>query len=130
MWLYYRHHKGSNDELPFGSLVALGVNFGFTEPDPSTDLIQNFDIRDSGALAENGLHARRTVITREIKWEHALLKLRMAYAGAQVSFHFNYTYAITSAGAGEELLSGKISACRTKTGEILSTIFELEAEGV
>jgi hypothetical protein len=111
-------------------IQGVGVNFGFIETDPTADLIQTFDIRDSGALAENQLPARRTVITREIEWESAILNLKMSFAEGQVAFHFNYTYATTSAEEGANLLTGKVIECRNKSNVILSTIFELEAEEV
>lgn len=111
-------------------IQGVGVNFGFIETDPSVELIQTFDIRDSGALAENHLRVRRTAITREIEWGSATLNLKMSFAEGQVAFHFNYTYATTSAEEGANLLTGKVMECRNKSSDILSTIFELEAEEV
>lgn len=111
-------------------IQGVGINYGFIENDPSVDLIQTFDIRDSGALAENGLAARRTVIIREIDLAQVVLKLKLSYAEGQVGLHFNYNYAATSADAGADLLTGKAQECRNKTSDILSTIFELEGEEV
>jgi hypothetical protein len=105
---------------------GVGINFGFLETDPTAELIQTFDLRDSGTLAENQLPVRRTTIIREIDLPPAVLKLNITSAEAQVGFRFNYSYSITSAIHAADLLSGKVLECRNKTNDILSTVFELE----
>lgn len=109
---------------------ALGINFGFTESDPPTEMLKTFDLADAGALADAAYEVRSTEIMREIAIGSTILKLKMGLSDGTVRFHFNFTNQVAGAQQAADLLQGKVIEYRDKALGMLTTVFNLQEEGV
>lgn len=109
---------------------AFGINFGFEENEPPPELLRTFNLNDSSALADGQYIIRSTEIVREIPIEPSVLRLKLTHSEGSVKFHFNYTYQVANAQEGSQLLAGKVQECRTRTLNILSTVFNVQQQEV
>jgi hypothetical protein len=109
---------------------ALGINFGFIENDPSTDLLRTFDLSDSGSLGDAGYEVQKTSITRQITKEGTAFVSKVTYENGKVRFHFNFNHPIASAEEGVRFLQGRVLQCRNIATTFLTTIFHLQEQEV
>ncbi|MEX5219606.1 MAG: hypothetical protein NW701_17385 [Nitrospira sp.] len=109
---------------------ALGINFGFIENDPPHDVLQVFDLSDSGILGDAGYEMQNISVTRQIVKESIMFILKMTYENGKVRFHFNFNHPIASAEEGVRLLQGRVLECRDIAMALLTTVFHLERQEV
>lgn len=126
-----RCSKAALELLGHTPIRALGINFGFIESDPPTEMLRTFDLADAGALSDAGYQVRATDITRSIDIDSTILKLKMSLSEeGTVRFHFNFTSQVATSQQAADLLSGRVLDCRNKALDILSAVFNLQGEGV
>ncbi len=125
-----RCSKAALELLGHTPIRALGINFGFTESDPPTEMLRTFDLADAGALADAGYQVRSADITREIEIGSTVLKLKMGLSDGTVRFHFNFTNQVATAQQAADLLQGRVLEYRNRAVGMLSTVFNLQGEGV
>ncbi|MFZ1747728.1 MAG: hypothetical protein WAU17_17560 [Nitrospirales bacterium] len=126
-----RCSKAALELLGHTPIRALGINFGFIESDPPTEMLRTFDLADAGALSDAGYQVRATDITRSIDIGSTILKLKMSFSNeGTVRFHFNFTSQVATSQQAAELLQGRVLDYRNKALDILSAVFNLQGEGV
>ena len=109
---------------------ALGINFGFTERDVPREMLQTFELSDSGSLSDAGYRVPTIEITRDIEIAPATLKLKMTLDGAIVRLHFNFSHQISSADEAASFLEGKVREYRDRAMDIMTNVFHLQSEEV
>lgn len=126
-----RCSKAALELLGHTPIRALGINFGFIESDPPTEMLRTFDLADAGALSDAGYQVRATDITRSIDIDSTILKLKMSLSDeGTVRFHFNFTSQVATSQQAAELLQGRVLDYRNKAHDIMSAVFNLQEEGV
>jgi hypothetical protein len=109
---------------------GVGINFGFNEPDPAAEMLQTFNLHDSGALADEGHNVQETQIIRQIPIQGGVLNLKLSHRAGVVDFHFNYSHSVNNAGEAANYLQNRVLQHRAQTMQILMNVFHLEAQEV
>lgn len=114
------------NELPHTPVAALGVNFQWTEAEPSAALLRCFDIPDAGRLAEAGLTIKGRSIARRIEENGRTLNLSLHLGDdGVVLFDFNFHFDASDAQAAREAVTGKVLQLRDRAAAVLQTVYEL-----
>lgn len=117
------------EALPRTPISAVGINFGFLEPDPDVELNRIFQFDDSAKLVERGRDISEFTIIRQLKRaERPILNLRMTQLGGSVKFHFNYHIDVTGAEDALGKLRGRPAIARAESEEILEQVYGLRLE--
>lgn len=106
-------------------VMALGVNFGFSENENLENVINIFQLDDNNRLSDANCEILGTEITRKINIEKTLMNLKLSHEGDQVNIHANYHFNIISAADAIEKLNGKFVQFKDAALELLNNVYDL-----
>jgi hypothetical protein len=118
------------ERLPVTPVTSIGVNFGFLEPEPGSDLLSLFDLKDKGPISDGGWAIQETSILRALKLDDRTLNLRLTHGNHGVSFHLNFHWNVRSTAEAKTTIEGKVTSLRHEAASILKNIYNLEEDGM
>lgn len=77
-------------ELPETPLQGLGINFGFRETGPASNLLDLFNFADNAQLAQAGWEPSERRIVRQLQHENDTLNLTLSYNNDQLDLDCNF----------------------------------------
>jgi len=119
--------------LPHTPLVALGVNFGFEEAEPTEELLRMFRGDDLVRLAAR-YEVVRHEIRRAIKTESEVINLRVALGDGAVTLAVNFHRDLSGTPPERRsleargALAGRVGAARRQALEMLSAGYSVQLE--
>jgi hypothetical protein len=116
------------DILPQTPVNGLGINFGFKEDSPETNILSLFDINDISALSEYGCLLQKTEINRKFIFNDNIINLKHSFENGIAEIHLNYHYNIKSPKEATSILGHQVLTCRDLSYDFLSRIYGLTLE--
>lgn len=103
---------------------ALGVNFSFTEEDPSGELADKLKSPDG---LEGEFEIKSQSFTAKIGLDESVdLNLTRAVSAESIKFNFNYHCFPLNPGNADQLIDGCVNARYEKTKELMLKLYELD----
>ena len=120
-------------ELPNTPLMGVGINFSFTEQNPSPKLLELFNLADAGDIAHEGWEAPEIKLLRKLSGEHGTLHLTLGYdrdkVEIDINFHSETTGTSHSANeAAKVAVSGRVLPLRAAALGFLDSVYHLKIE--
>ncbi len=119
------------DNLPHTPISAFGINFLFSEDDPSPELLRIFEFTDMDRLTRFGCRSESFRIQRSFSLDDDLkLNLKVEFTeSAKLRFDLNFHFAVSGAQEAKQLLRGKTAICKLRTYKLMKEVYDLELEG-
>ena len=114
------------DKLRDTPLLAIGVNFAFTEENPGPALVKQFDFADNGTIGAAGWDLQERRIVRKIRRNQSTLNLTLVFDGQTVTIEFNYHTDTNDNQTAREAISGHVLGLRDTAHELLSQVYHLD----
>ena len=114
------------EELDDTPLVAVGVNFGFREPNPPNDVLNIFASPDSAELAIQGWEVQERQITRKLFQEGTLLNLTLKYGPDGVDCDFNFHTETTENETARHAVTDRVIGLKNAALELLDKTYHLQ----
>ncbi len=113
------------DLLPHTPISAVGINFGFVEEGPESDLLELFNVPDSTRLASWATDIRRKELTRQLETKEGIMNLKQVLHDGKVEFHLNFHEDADSPIKAKESLEGKVLRRRDFAIEFVKEVYNL-----
>lgn len=120
-------------ELPNTPLMGVGVNFSFTETNPSDALLELFNLQDASYIAREGWEAPEIKLSRKLTGEHGTMLLSLGYNGVAVDVDINFHSetpgnTVAANAAARAAVEGRILRLKGAALDFLSSIYHLRLE--
>lgn len=102
---------------------AIGVNFGFEDDHPSSEITELFSLPDLASLSDFGCNVREATIGRSIQVDGMMLNLRHTLVAGIYRVHFNFHHDAKSAAGAAELLTGRSERCLSVARNLMSAVY-------
>lgn len=117
--------------LPYTPVSAVGINFGFSEENPSKELLGLFDFNDAFTLSDKNYRVKENQIHRQIVIEDRLLNLRQVLSedsSEPMSLHFNFHKDILNANEAVSCLKDRTLKFKEIAYKFLSEVYQKNVE--
>lgn len=114
--------------LPHTPVGAVGVNFGFVEPNPAPALTSLFSFADLDGLSKTGCEVKRSSITRNLVLQGTTLNVTHTLVEGQVEIHLNFHRDSATATQAVEHLTEKAVAFLQLGTKFLKDVYGCEME--
>jgi hypothetical protein len=116
--------------LPHTPIRSFGINFGFLEEDPSSELLSLFKLYDNDKLSDGGFDLVETEIKRTLPLEMGVLNLTFTFGKEKgdVKIHLNFHHKTETASIAQEKLDNRSIWCRNFALGFLHDIYQLTME--
>jgi hypothetical protein len=111
--------------LPHTPVAAFGINFGFHEENPSSELIHLFQTDDLDPISKAGCTIQKTSLIRQVMVENRTLNVTHALENSQVHVSLNFHFPATNATAAREKLPNTMIPCRDIAKKLLADVYKL-----
>ena len=109
-------------------LMGVGVNFGFTDNEPTRDLLNLFDIADSAVLtAEDWKTEERRLVRQLIKGEDTL-NLTLTLNAGKLDVEFNFHTETTDNASAQHAVDGRVIRLRDAAVRLLDKTYDLQID--
>ena len=117
-------------ELPVTPISAIGINFGFSIEDPSTDLATVFRFTDLQHFADQELVIDEASIARRMVHDLRTFNFTMILGqDGQVTFKTNYHSQVEGADAARAAIHDKTAAYRAHSERLIRTFYDSDGRG-
>lgn len=118
------------EQLPVTPVTSMGINFGYVESNPSSELLAIFNLTDTDRLSDAGHEIVESSVYRSFKAEGVFThKLRLTLAGGEVKLHSNFHLDVTDAEAAAAALKGATADRNTWNKKFLADMYDLHEGG-
>ncbi len=123
-------------ELPNTPLLGVGINFSFIENEAAPELLELFNLKDSGRIEKAGSEVADTRLVRTMTTEFGVMNLLLGYDTQRVVIDINFhtdpnsggTNALKANIAAREAIEGKILKLKQGCIKFLENIYDLKLE--
>lgn len=117
--------------LPYTPINAVGINFGFSEENPSQELLDLFNFNDTYTLIDKNYLIKENQIYRQIAVEDRLLNLRQtlsAESSEAMSLHFNFHKDVSNANEAVSCLKDRTLEFKRTAYKFLEEVYQKNVE--
>ncbi|HYA39748.1 MAG TPA: hypothetical protein VEF34_00460 [Syntrophobacteraceae bacterium] len=116
--------------LPHTPVQGCGINFGFTDADPPSEMLGLFRLQDSDKISDLEAAIKATEIKRQLEFknEDYILNLTCSMGEKGVGLHLNYHYGVNSTSLAAKALAGKTVRHKSDSLKIIESLYNLLLE--
>ncbi len=114
------------DNLPKTPISAIGCNLGYTENEPSSELLQNFNFEGDPQISTLGWEIGKKTIKRKLIKEGKELNLDLNYLSPQITILANYHFQVSSAEMAKEKIQGNLIRYKEDLLSLLNEVYALQ----
>jgi hypothetical protein len=114
--------------LPHTPLSAVGMNFGFVEQSPGSEMVKLFQLSDLNSLSPTVDEVLGTELVRQLNTKEGILNLKHAFRNGQVSLHLNFHCDTESPEKAIEYLRDSVLRRRDFAVKLLEDVYGLTLE--
>ncbi len=117
--------------LPHTPVTALGVNFGFEDPEPGDPIRSLFMLNDLDPLSNFGCKIKRSSIVRTLETDEGSVNVTHALDGdGRADIHFNFHHDVVSADEAERLLEGRTVRALMLAQKFMTKVYDCTLEEI
>jgi hypothetical protein len=108
---------------------AVGVNFSFSDENPSDKLLNLFDFNDTVSFSDHNFIVKESQVYRQIEHNDFTLNLRQTIGTDPPSAmfsHFNFQKEVSDTNDASHWLKGKVLECKSTAYKLVKEIYNTE----
>ena len=113
------------DDTP---ISGIGVNFGFVETSPQTDLLNLLNCGDDTQIGVLGWNIEKRSLIRNLQRDDGTLNLTLSCTPSEVEIHANFHHAVSSATDAVSAVEGQVINYHEEVKNLLSEVYELQID--
>lgn len=109
-------------------IYAVGINFGFSEENPSSELLDIFNFNDNVKFIDSNYSIKQNQIYRQIEIDGQTLNLRQILnedSAEPMITHFNFHKEVLKTEIAADWLKNKFIECKAITYHLLKEIYDI-----
>jgi hypothetical protein len=109
-------------------LSGIGVNFGFIETKPSTELVEALTFSDDASI-DSAWSVQRKEMARQLEKDNQLLNMSIVRDDSGVEISANFHTEVKSANEAEKAIKDKTLKMKDEFVKLIEQVYKLKLEG-